>query len=306
MRRRKRSPFRPQVTVEEGQSGVPGEARLAAVAEVEDVAGAWDYEEFDRPPKLGEALRQAAGLLNVSRVVAAAMHKKYGSLNRLRLTQRRGPPQQRLQLGVAPCATGATEADTDQAKNESPREWGTGRLHPVLEIGYRIVGDDRSGAAVVCGDEQTEHTPLREAEEPDAPRVHVGMGAHTIDDPPRIGRIPPRNKVLAPASARSAQVVGGDCHIACTSQVVQHAPHFCRLVSRLRMDDYRRQRPGARRPHPLQPNFQVASYCDLGTALRARRRPPRVHEVVVHAPGEEERREQHAGAETQNARMFLD
>ena len=77
VRRRKRSLFRPQVAVEEGQSGVPSEARLTAVAEVEDVAGAWDHEELDRPPKLGETLRQAAGLLDVSRVVAAAVHEEY-------------------------------------------------------------------------------------------------------------------------------------------------------------------------------------------------------------------------------------
>ena len=72
----KRSPFRPQVAVEEGQSGIPGEDRLTAVAEVEDVAGAGDNEELDRPPELGEPLRQAAGLLDASRVVAVAVHEE--------------------------------------------------------------------------------------------------------------------------------------------------------------------------------------------------------------------------------------
>jgi hypothetical protein len=59
MRRRKGSPFRPQVAVEEGQGGVPREDRQAAVAEVEDVAGAGNHEEFDRPSQLSESLRQA-------------------------------------------------------------------------------------------------------------------------------------------------------------------------------------------------------------------------------------------------------
>jgi hypothetical protein len=47
------------VAVEEGQGGVPREDRQAAVAEVEDVAGAGNHEEFDRPSQLSESLRQA-------------------------------------------------------------------------------------------------------------------------------------------------------------------------------------------------------------------------------------------------------
>ena len=77
MRRQKTSLFRPKVAVKEGQSGVPGDARLAAVAEVEDVAGAGDHEELDRPPQVCETLRQAAGLLDASRAVAVAVHEEY-------------------------------------------------------------------------------------------------------------------------------------------------------------------------------------------------------------------------------------
>ena len=76
----KRSPFRPQVAVEKGQSGVPGEARLEAVPEVEDVAGAGDHEELDWPPQLGESLRQAVGLLDASRAVAVPCTRRTGAL----------------------------------------------------------------------------------------------------------------------------------------------------------------------------------------------------------------------------------
>ena len=56
-------------------------AKIALTAvEVEDVAGAGDNEELDRPPELGEPLRQAAGLLDASRVSRSPCTRNTGIL----------------------------------------------------------------------------------------------------------------------------------------------------------------------------------------------------------------------------------
>lgn len=64
------------MAVQEGQSGVPCEACLAAVAEIEDVAGARDYEKFGRPAQFGQPFRQAARFLNAGRAVARAVYQE--------------------------------------------------------------------------------------------------------------------------------------------------------------------------------------------------------------------------------------
>ena len=109
------------------------------------------------------------------------------------------------QLEVAARAARAPEAETDHGENEPPPEPASRRFQPGLEVGHRIVGNDRCGAAVVGGDEQTENATLRESKKPDTPGIHIGMGPHPFNDPQRITRIPPRKETLH-ASARARGV----------------------------------------------------------------------------------------------------
>ena len=254
VRRRKRPLFRPQVAVEEGQSGLPARPRLTAVAEVEDVAGAGiTRSSTGRPssPSRCARRRDSSTPAELSRLPCT---RRTGARMRLRLTQRRGPPQQRATPRRSRAAGGRSRHGSSE-KTSRRAERRTGRFQPALEIGHRVVGDDRRGAAVVGGDQQAEHAALREAEEPDAPAGPRGMRRARGRMTRRGSPGPATETSFSRQRCPPALIVRRDCHIACLRQVVQHAPHLrAPCVPPRDGRSPPAARPGPDRPHPLQPH----------------------------------------------------